>query len=58
VFAVWLQYALLGIGLFAIAKATIVFGATLIMSWSVAAALGRTLPVLRLNATIGGVPRT
>jgi Acyltransferase family len=57
VFAVWLQYALLGIGLFAITKAGIVFGATLIMSWIVAAALGRTLPVLRLNATIGGVPR-
>lgn len=56
VFAVWLQFALLGIGLFAIAKAAIVFGATLIMSWTVAAALGRTLPVLRLNATIGGVP--
>jgi len=27
------------------------------MSWIVAAALGRTQPVLRLNATIGGVPR-
>jgi peptidoglycan/LPS O-acetylase OafA/YrhL len=57
VFAVWLQYALLGIGLFAMAKAAIVFGAALIMSWTVAAALGRTLPVWRLNATIGGVPR-
>jgi glucans biosynthesis protein C len=56
VFAVWLQYALLGVGLFAIVKASVVFGATLISSWTVAAALGRTLPVLRLNATIGGVP--
>jgi hypothetical protein len=40
VFAVWLQYARLGTGLFAIGKAAIVFGGTLIMSWSIAAAMG------------------
>lgn len=42
-FAVWLEYALLGIGLFAAAKAGIVFGLTLMMSWGIAAALGRAL---------------
>ena len=41
VFAVWLQYALLDFGLFAIGKAAIVFGGTLIMSWAVVAVLGR-----------------
>jgi len=56
VFVVWLQYALLGIGLFAIAKAAIVFGLTVTMSWTVAAAAGRALPVMRLNTTLGGVP--
>ena len=55
VFVVWLQYALLGTGLFAIGKAVIVFGGTLIMSWSIAAAMGGALPVLRLNGTIRGV---
>ena len=55
VFAVWLQYALLGTGLFAIGKAVIVFGGTLIMSWSIAAATGGALPVLRLNGTIRGM---
>ena len=55
VFAVWLQYALLGTGLFAIGKASIVFGGTLIMSWSIAAAMGGALPALRLNETIRGV---
>jgi glucans biosynthesis protein C len=57
VFAVWLQYALLGTGLFAIGKAAIVFGGTLIMSWAIAAAIGGALPASRLNATIGGVGR-
>ncbi len=57
VFAVWLQYALLGTGLFAIPKATIVFGGTLIISWAIAAAMGGALPVSRLNATTRGVRR-
>lgn len=52
VFAVWLQYALLGAGLFAIGKAAIVFGGTLIMSWSIAAAIGGAPPVLRQSQTI------
>jgi acyltransferase-like protein len=55
VFAVWLQYALLGTDLFAIGKAVIVFGGTLILSWSIAATMGGALPVLRLNETIRGV---
>ena len=57
VFAVWLQYALLGTGLLAIGKAAIVFGGTLIMSWAIAAAMGGVLPVSRLNATVRGVRR-
>jgi len=56
-FAVWLQYALLGTGLFAIGKAAIVFAGTLIMSWASAAAMGGALPVSRLNATVRGVRR-
>ncbi|MGA7999296.1 MAG: acyltransferase [Bradyrhizobium sp.] len=54
-FAVWLQYALLEAGLFAIGKAAIVFAGTLIMSWAIAAAIGGALPVSRLHATIRGV---
>jgi glucan biosynthesis protein C len=38
-FVVWLQYALLNVALFAFAKAAIVFGITLVMSWSVSAAI-------------------
>jgi hypothetical protein len=34
VFVVWLQYALLGMALFAIAKAMIVFGGTLLLAWA------------------------
>ena len=56
-FAVWLQYALLDAGLFAIGKAAIVFAGTLIMSWAIAAAMGGALPVSRLHATIRGVHR-
>ena len=40
VFIVWLQYMLLGVALFAIGKAAIVFGGTLLMSWVATAALG------------------
>ena len=38
VFIVWLQYALLPVGLFAIGKAAIVFGGTLVLSWAAAVA--------------------
>jgi len=44
-FAVWLQYALLDVALFAIAKAAIVFAGTMIMSWAIAA---RVLPLISL----------
>jgi hypothetical protein len=40
VFVVWLQYALLPYAVFAIGKATIVFGCTLVLSWAAAAAFG------------------
>ena len=51
VFAVWLQYALLGASLVAIGKAAIVFGGTLILSWSIAAAITGADPLARLKAT-------
>jgi len=41
VFVVWLQYALLGSNLFAIAKVAIVLGCTLILSWASSAAFNR-----------------
>jgi glucan biosynthesis protein C len=41
VFVVWLQYALLSAPLFVLAKAAIVFGVTLILSWSASTALRR-----------------
>ena len=40
VFVVWLQYALLPVGLFAVGKAAIVFGGTLALSWAAAVAFG------------------
>jgi hypothetical protein len=48
VFVVWLQYALLKAPLFAVAKAAIVFGATLALSWAVSAAW-RRLPLRGLR---------
>jgi surface polysaccharide O-acyltransferase-like enzyme len=39
VFVVWLQYALLGLALIAIAKAAIVLAGTLILAWAATAAL-------------------
>jgi glucans biosynthesis protein C len=41
VFVVWLQYILLGVALFAIGKAAIVFCVTLILSWAMTAAMCR-----------------
>jgi hypothetical protein len=38
IFIVWLQYALLSFGLFAIGKAAIVFGGTLALTWAAAVA--------------------
>jgi peptidoglycan/LPS O-acetylase OafA/YrhL len=51
VFVIWLQYLLLGVALFAVAKAAIVFAGTLILSWSVTAAMCRVSIGARL---IGG----
>jgi glucans biosynthesis protein C len=39
IFVVWLQYALLGLALLAIAKATIVLGGALVFAWAATAAL-------------------
>lgn len=41
VFSIWLQYALLGLAMFAVAKAMIVWTGTLLMSWASVAALRR-----------------
>ena len=41
VFSIWLQYALLGLAMVAVAKAMIVFAGTLLMSWASVAALRR-----------------
>jgi peptidoglycan/LPS O-acetylase OafA/YrhL len=41
VFVVWLQYALLGIAIPAIAKGAIVFTSALMLSWGIAAGAGR-----------------
>jgi hypothetical protein len=40
IFVVWLQFALLPIPLFAAGKAAVVFGCTLVLSWSAAVAFG------------------
>ena len=53
-FVVWLQYALLGLWLPAIVKAAIVFGGTLLFSWSVTAAIRRAPPIAPI---IGGDQR-
>ena len=42
-FVVWLQYLLIGIVLFAVAKAVIVFTGALLLSWGVVTAFGRAL---------------
>ena len=38
-FVVWLQYSLLGVALFAIGKAAIVFGGTLLLAWTATVAM-------------------
>jgi len=43
VFVVWLQYALLGVALFAVAKGTLVFSGALLLAWATTAAL-RAIP--------------
>ena len=44
VFVVWLQYALLGVGLFGTVKGAIVFGGTLLLSWGSIAIIRRISP--------------
>jgi hypothetical protein len=44
VFVVWLQYALLRVGLFATVKGAIVFGGTLLLSWGAIAVIRRISP--------------
>jgi glucans biosynthesis protein C len=51
VFVVWLQYLLLGLALFAVAKASIVFSLTLILSWAATAAMRRVPLGARLMGT-------
>jgi len=41
VFVIWLQYLLLGVALFAIAKGLLVFAAALLLSWATTAAVCR-----------------
>jgi len=55
VIAVWLQYSLLDTGWLAIGKAAIVFGGTLIMSWSITAGLGSVPLVSKLVTANRGV---
>jgi glucans biosynthesis protein C len=58
VFVVWLQYALLNAPLFAFAKAAIVFGGTLLLSWATSAASRRVpLHSLQLGAKESIGPR-
>jgi peptidoglycan/LPS O-acetylase OafA/YrhL len=54
VFVIWLQYLLLGVALFTVAKAAIVFAGTLILSWATTAAMSRMSIGARL---IGGKRR-
>jgi glucans biosynthesis protein C len=52
-FIVWLQYALLGTALFAVIKAAIVFGSTLVLSWIAVLAVQR----IPFGAQLIGSPR-
>jgi glucans biosynthesis protein C len=53
VFVIWLQYLLLGLALFAVAKAAIVFGASLLLSWMVTALVCR----IPIGARVVGADR-
>jgi surface polysaccharide O-acyltransferase-like enzyme len=53
-FVVWLQYALLGTALFAIAKGALVFAVSLLSSWALAIAF-RSIPFA--SALVGGERR-
>ncbi len=51
VFVIWLQYLLLGVALFAITKAAIVFGASVFLSWATTVAVCRIPIGARLLGT-------
>lgn len=57
VFVVWLQYALLGSGLFAVGKAAIVFAGTLAASWTIAVAWSHASLLSRAHAMMRGAGR-
>jgi surface polysaccharide O-acyltransferase-like enzyme len=48
VFVTWLQYLLLGIAIFALAKGLMVFAATLVLSWAATVAIRRVPAAARL----------
>jgi hypothetical protein len=48
VFVVWLQHALLGVGLAAFVKVSVVFGGTLLLSWGTIAAIRRSPPAAQV----------
>ena len=54
VFVTWLQYLLLGIAIFALAKGLMVFAATLVLSWAATVAIRRIPAAARLIGTAGG----
>jgi hypothetical protein len=54
VFVTWLQYLLLGVAIFAVAKGLIVFAATLVLSWAATVAIRRIPAAARLIGTSGG----
>ncbi|MBV8169251.1 MAG: acyltransferase [Alphaproteobacteria bacterium] len=57
IFVVWLQYALLGVALVAIAKGLIVFGGTVVLAWMTTAAM-RFVPLgSRLLGPVAVAPR-
>ena len=51
VFVTWLQYLLLGIAIFALAKGLMVFAATLVLSWAATVAIRRIPAAARLIGT-------
>jgi glucans biosynthesis protein C len=53
VFVVWLQYMLLEVATFAIIKALVVFGGTLVLSYATVAAIRRVVAVVKLVGTDG-----
>jgi hypothetical protein len=55
VFSIWLQYALLGLAMFAVVKATIVFIGTLLMSWASVVSLRRIPAAAWINRSRRGL---